>query len=149
MWAKNQRGKRRIGGGFGCFGGLSVAAAGDSGLDSGHIVWEVRTQVPVQFFYLRLRLAAVLLAGLATGCVDFGYSRIGQVDKILPPQPDHCGARDLGNLVGKPFPLLADNNLRGELRVIWPGQEITGEIIPTRLDAQVNDDQTIKRLFCG
>lgn len=96
----------------------------------------------------RLRCAIAVLAAL-TGCGWGSYDRIGPVTKMLPPQPDLCGAEALAGMVGKDFAGLSDHNLIGELRIIWPGQEITDDVVPHRLDAMVTNDQRITRLFCG
>ena len=78
-----------------------------------------------------------------------GHVRMGPVAKMLRPQPDLCGAAALIDVVGQPFTLLADHQLVGPLRVLWPGQEITDEVVPTRLNAEVTHDQLILRLSCG
>jgi hypothetical protein len=44
---------------------------------------------------------------------------------------------------------LADFRLIGPLRVLWPGQEITNDIVPTRLNAEVDVTGRIQRLICG
>lgn len=74
---------------------------------------------------------------------------MGSVAKMLQPQPDLCGATALIDVVGLPFTELADHALVGPLRVLWPGQEITDEVVPNRLNAEVTNDQLILRLSCG
>jgi hypothetical protein len=91
--------------------------------------------------------AALLLTLL--GCVAARGTQLGPVSRMIPPQPDHCGAKALGALQGKTFVLLADENLIGQLRVIWPRQEVSGDLVATRLNAQVSDTGRITRLFCG
>lgn len=88
------------------------------------------------------------LCGLLAGCLRPGY-RIGPVDEMLPPQPDACGLAALDALRGEPMERLADFRLIGPLRVLWPGQEITNDIVPTRLNAEVDVTGRIMRLRCG
>ncbi|MBM3616049.1 MAG: hypothetical protein FJX28_11625 [Alphaproteobacteria bacterium] len=68
---------------------------------------------------------------------------------MLPPQPDACGLAALDGLRGEPMERLADFRLIGPLRVLWPGQEITNDIVPTRLNAEVDVTGRIMRLRCG
>ena len=91
----------------------------------------------------------LLAAGCLSACALVGQVRMGPVAKMLKPQPDRCGAAALIDVVGQPFTHLADYQLVGPLRVLWPGQEITDEVVPTRLNAEVTHDQLILRLSCG
>lgn len=93
--------------------------------------------------------AVLLNLGLA-GCLPGGAAyRLGAVDDMLPLQPDHCGLSNLTGLQGQPMARLADFRLIGPLRVLWPGQEISNEIIATRLNAEVDVTGRILRLMCG
>lgn len=91
-------------------------------------------------------LSCLMLAACMAGG---GYYRLGPVDRMLPPQPDRCGLAALPELKGQPMARLADYRLVGPLRVIWPGQEVTDDIVPDRLNAQVDVAARITRLFCG
>lgn len=93
----------------------------------------------------------LLLAGLTlAGCSRYAPEHIiGPATKVLAPQPDLCNLVSLTPLIGKDFVSLADQSLIGTLRVIWPGQEISAEVIATRLNAQVSDQGLIEQLFCG
>ena len=102
------------------------------------------------FFPLMRRNMLVLLAATClAACALGGQVRMGPVPEMLKPQPDLCGAAALIDVVGQPFTLLADYRLVGPLRVLWPGQEITDEVVPNRLNAEVTNDQLILRLSCG
>lgn len=74
---------------------------------------------------------------------------MGPVNKMLVPQPDRCGLSALPALEGEKMERLADFRLPGSLRVLWPGQEITNETDPTRLNAEVDVTGRIQRLTCG
>ena len=102
------------------------------------------------FSPLRRRNVVVLLAAAClSACAMGGQVRMGPVAKMLKPQPDLCGAAALIDVVGQPFTMLADHPLAGPLRILWPGQEITDEVVPNRLNAEVTNDQLILRLSCG
>jgi len=96
------------------------------------------------------RVCVLVLCMAVAGCSGYArYNRMGPVHEMLPPQPDYCGALALHGLIGQPFTTLADQQLIGPLRILWPGQEIGSDIDPIRLDAEVADDQRILALFCG
>lgn len=60
-----------------------------------------------------------------------------------------CGHDALTHLIGKPFPELANYRLPGHLRVLHPGQGVTRDLMPDRLNAQVTESGDILNLFCG
>jgi len=93
-------------------------------------------------------LALVVMGGLLAGCLRTG-PMLGPVDEMLPDLPDSCGLAALSELRGQPMERLADFRLMGPLRVLWPGQEITNDIVPTRLNAEVDVTGRIQRLICG
>ncbi len=95
-------------------------------------------------------IAPFLVISVLAGCFPLaGQLRMGPVDDMLPPQPDRCGLASLPDLRGAPMAQLADFRLIGPLRVLWPGQEITHEVIPARLNAEVDVTGRILRLMCG
>lgn len=97
-----------------------------------------------------MRLRALLALLLLSGCLRVAPAlRMGPVDEMLPPQPDQCGLAELPRLTGEPMARLADFRLKGPLRVLWPGQEITNEVKPDRLNVQVDVQGRILRPFCG
>ncbi len=101
---------------------------------------------------LRLIRGLVLLGavGVLAACLPIGPQRMmGPVDEMLTPQPDRCGIAALPPLRGEPMERLADFRLSGPLRVLWPGQEITNEIVANRLNAEVDVTGRIRRLICG
>ena len=98
---------------------------------------------------MRRNVVVLLAAACLSACAMGGQVRMGPVAKMLKPQPDLCGAAALIDVVGQPFTMLADHPLAGPLRILWPGQEITDEVVPNRLNAEVTNDQLILRLSCG
>ena len=111
---------------------------------------EIRALVFVLFIpKLRRNAVALVTAAGLSACAMAGQVRLGPVAQMLKPKPDLCGAAALIDVVGQPFTQLADLQLVGSLRVLWPGQEITDEVVQTRLNAEVTNDQLILRLSCG
>lgn len=88
-------------------------------------------------------LFVVLLAGCG------GVTRVGPPEAVLPRLADRCGVALVDRLVGQPFVALADVDLPGPLRVLYPGQEVTAEVEPARLNASVDGETRIRRVFCG
>lgn len=86
-----------------------------------------------------------------SGCALFGPRDIvGPVNEIMfVAQPDACGLTALNGLEGQHFTVLADRALLGQLRVIWPGQEVMSGVVPDRLNAQISNEGRITRLSCG
>lgn len=103
----------------------------------------------MQAFAPRAVLCLAMLVTV-TACVGGGALRMGPVDEMIPPQPDRCGLADLpADLPGQQMAELARFPLAARLRVLWPGQEVTDEIRPDRINAEVDVQGRIRRLFCG
>ena len=94
-------------------------------------------------------LVPVFAALLVAGCVRQGGYKMGPVNEMIPPQPDRCGLAQMPDMAGKPMAALAEFPLGDRLRVLWPGQEVTDDIRPSRLNAEVDVQGGIRRLFCG
>jgi len=91
---------------------------------------------------IRAALAAVLLAG----CLPRGVA----VEDFTPRADARaCPAASLAAHVGAPFTVLAPVPLPDGLRVLRPGQVLTQDLQPRRLNAQVDGQGRILRLFCG
>lgn len=112
--------------------------------------------VPVLTFFalpvtnpIRRAVIMALICPLC-GCSLFTTPpRVGLVTDMVPALPDHCGATPLLPLVGQPFTALANHPDLAELRVVWPEQEVTSELRGRRINAMVDNDGRILRLFCG
>lgn len=96
-------------------------------------------------------VVGVIAALMLSGCALFTPREwVGPVDEVMfVAQPDACGLAGLSGLEGQHFTLLADHQLIGQLRVIWPGQEVMSGLVSDRLNALVTDQGLIKRLSCG
>lgn len=60
-----------------------------------------------------------------------------------------CGAEGFADLRGQHFTALADVRLVGQLRVLRPGQGLTRDLMPDRLNVQVDPEGRVLRVFCG
>ncbi|MDO8883498.1 I78 family peptidase inhibitor [Pseudotabrizicola sp.] len=69
--------------------------------------------------------------------------------RLASSQVAGCGQDQLTHLAGRSFVELADYRLPGHLRVLRPGQGVTRDLMPDRLNAQVDGSGVILHLFCG
>ena len=86
---------------------------------------------------------------LLAGCVRIGPMAGPGTGPVALLIGDRCGAGMVQGLVGQPFVVLADVDLPGALRVIYPGQEVVSEVQATRLNAAVDGATRITRVYCG
>jgi hypothetical protein len=69
-----------------------------------------------------------------------------------PPGEDPCGAQPLQHLVGHPVPDAESlEALEGpaRIRVIRPGQAVTMDHVPSRLNIELDENDIVVRLRCG
>ena len=68
-----------------------------------------------------------------------------------PPQPDltSCHAVGLEGLIGASVSLLPTNGSWSSVRIIYPGQMVTMDYGPNRLNVRVNAAGIIQSLSCG
>ena len=68
----------------------------------------------------------------------------------LPPlTEDTCRAADYAQLIGKPATALERVLLMGKVRVIRPGQPVTRDFWPDRINFMVDGRETIADINCG
>lgn len=65
------------------------------------------------------------------------------------PLADACGASALQGLVGQPAQVLAAMTFAQPLRVIRPGQPVTMDYSPARLNIEIDASEKISRVSCG
>lgn len=63
--------------------------------------------------------------------------------------PVPCGAAAHLALIGQPLTALPGDEVAGPLRVIRPGDAVTEDFNPTRLNVSLSADGTIAALSCG
>lgn len=100
---------------------------------------------------LFMRSPALVLIGLLCGCVP---PPPPDVDVIISPPVaaadlSSCGATDQVVLVGGPVAALPRAGGWGTVRVIHPGDAVTEDFSPTRLNVEVDGQDLILRLSCG
>jgi hypothetical protein len=100
-------------------------------------------------FAVSLFLAASVLAGCGFGAVARPGLYLLPPDRLAALDLQDCGAKALAPEIGAPFTRLAEFRLKGSLRVLWPDQGVTRDLVPDRLNAQVDRSGRIRRLFCG
>lgn len=84
-------------------------------------------------------MAALALAG----CVMTG------APEQPPAEADQCGATALQHLIGAPESVLASMRFAQKLRVIHPGQAVTMDYNPARLNIEIDAEGRIATLRCG
>lgn len=96
-----------------------------------------------------------LVLGTFGGCGETFGSHHAPGPAILPPEAlaaksiKGCAAGQLGAVQGRHFTVLARVRLPGQLRVLRPGQGLTRDLMPDRLNVQVDGNGIVLRMFCG
>jgi len=68
----------------------------------------------------------------------------------LPPTlEDTCGAGALADLIGKDATALETTLLLGPVRVIRPGDAVTMDFLPDRVNFIISENETIQMIDCG
>lgn len=98
---------------------------------------------------MRLVIQIIAAAVLLQACVMVDPPVV--IRPPPPPGPDltSCHAVGLDGLIGRPVSLLPKNGAWSSLRVIRPGQMITMDYAPTRLNVRVDRARIILSMTCG
>ncbi len=68
----------------------------------------------------------------------------------VPPQiEDTCGAAEFAGLIGQKTTVLERNLRLGMVRVIRPGDMVTQDFRPERINFMIDDMETIQTINCG
>ena len=73
----------------------------------------------------------------------------GPANPVPPAAEDTCGAADFASLVGQPVSRFNAEARAGPARVIRPGQPVTMDYNPLRLNVLLDADDRIVGLSCG
>jgi len=65
------------------------------------------------------------------------------------PEPDACGAARFSALIGGPLAAFDPGLAPGPVRVIGPGQAVTMDYAPARLNVSHDRSRVITRIACG
>lgn len=68
---------------------------------------------------------------------------------VPSPEQDSCGAGPYASLVGQDATALERVLIMRQIRVIRPGQAITMDYRPERINFEIGQDGTIARITCG
>lgn len=86
------------------------------------------------------RTIAILATAALAGCVE----------PLPGPEPATCGAETLQGLVGQREEVLAAMTFEASaVRVIRPGQAVTMDYSPRRINFELDRTGRIVRVFCG
>jgi hypothetical protein len=69
--------------------------------------------------------------------------------EVPAPLEDACGASGLNDFIGQGEDALAATTFPGPVRVIRPGQAITMDYSPARLNFDLDAQGRIVRIWCG
>ena len=87
-----------------------------------------------------MRLLAVLPLLALAACVE--------PPPVEEPDTDQCNAASLQGLVGQPGTVLRDMMLRAGTRVINPGDAVTMDFRPDRLNIEIGTSGRIEKVAC-
>ena len=65
------------------------------------------------------------------------------------PVNDTCGAADYADLIGQEATALETTLLLGKVRVIRPGDAVTMDFLPDRINFGIDDAELIETITCG
>lgn len=65
------------------------------------------------------------------------------------PGADTCAASPRAGLIGQPATALERVYILGPVRIIRPGDAVTGDVIPRRINFDLDATDRIMRIFCG
>ncbi|HCP81400.1 MAG TPA: hypothetical protein DIT67_07335 [Octadecabacter sp.] len=71
------------------------------------------------------------------------------MDPLPTPTQDTCNASTYGHLIGQDATALERVMLLGQVRVIRPGQAVTMDFRPERINFNVGEDERITSIHCS
>ncbi|MCA3438540.1 MAG: hypothetical protein INF48_14630 [Rhodobacter sp.] len=97
-----------------------------------------------------MRAAPLFCLMALSACAGPAPARTGGPANPVPPAAeDTCGAADFASLVGQPVSRFSAEVRAGPARVIRPGQPVTMDYNPLRLNVLLDADDRIVGLSCG
>ena len=93
--------------------------------------------------------ARVLALALLAGCAEMPAVNVPTGPPVPPPEQDSCGAGPYAYLVGQPATALERVLIMRQVRIIRPGQPVTMDFRPERINFGIGSDETIIRITCG
>ncbi len=68
---------------------------------------------------------------------------------LVEKEPDTCGAADLQGLVGQPSGMIRTVRVKGQVRMIGPGELVSQEYNAHRVDVHTDANGLIRQISCG
>lgn len=99
-------------------------------------------------FATAIAAAALLLAGCGNGATGLTAPGKGKPAPIVDLAP-RCGATELQGLIGQDGATIGVIEHTGPLRVVHPGDALTQDYRPDRLNINLDADGLISRVWCG
>ncbi len=98
-----------------------------------------------------MRFVAVLIGVFAlSGCDEPGTGHAPAPENPSePPAVDTCGAEKLGNLIGAPKSDVEAMTFTQPVRIIGPGDAVTMDYSPVRINFMIDDTKTVTDITCG
>ena len=97
-----------------------------------------------------MRLSAILAGALWLGACGLPPDIVGPTDPTLPVSAeDTCGGAELQGLVGQPVTALERVLILREIRLIRPGDAVTMDFRPDRLNVYIDESERIGEIRCG
>lgn len=93
---------------------------------------------------LKIQTRMMLLGGAVALC-----GAMSKQDEQPVPSLEPCGGSELLELVGQPASVLETMLFAQQMRIIRPGQAVTMDMIETRLNIQIDENDVIQRVYCG
>jgi hypothetical protein len=62
---------------------------------------------------------------------------------------DTCGASGLGRLIGQDATALERELILRPMRLIRPGTPVTADLMPSRINFEIDGGERLTRIYCG
>jgi len=98
---------------------------------------------------LRMARSVLPLCLLLIGCATLQDTPAISGPPVPPPEEDSCGAGQYAALVGQDATALERVLIMREIRLIRPGQPVTADFRPQRINFLIGADESIERISCG
>ncbi len=91
-------------------------------------------------------LPLVFVAACANQTPD---ASIPDVPAVPPTAEDTCGANGMAHFIGRPSTSLETTLLLQPVRIIRPGDAVTEDFLPTRINFMLDANDIIRNITCG
>ncbi len=92
---------------------------------------------------------AVLASTIALAACQPSTPEYFRTVGVTGPAGDACGASAYAYLIGQPETLLAGTNFLPAPRIIHPGEAVTMDHVPSRMNIRIDVSGRIADVYCG